>query len=180
MDDETVGVGARAPEFAATLVPPEGEPSEVALSTLLDDGPVLLVFYTADFTPDCVEEWCSFRDFGWFAFDDDVQVVGISKSGPRLHERFIAYLDLEFPLFADPDLAVADRYGVTYRALGLSARARRSCFLIDADGTVTYRWLGEHWLDPTRAQPPLDDVRDALADLLGEDPDADGDAFESL
>ena len=159
-------VGDTAPDFTADLVSPDETVEERSLSGLLDDSPVLLTFYTADFSPDCIEEWCSFRDFDWFSANDDVQVVGISKSRSYIHKRFISHLDLSFPLFSDTDLEVAEKFDVKYRALNLFARSRRSCFLVDADGIVRYRWLGEHWLDPTRDTPPVGEIHEALVDIL--------------
>lgn len=159
--------GREAPEFSATLVTPGGERETVSLSELLDDGPVLLAFYTNDFSPDCIEEWCSFRDYGLLE-DEDVQVVGISKSGAYLHERFIDYLGIEFPLVSDPDLEVAEAYDVAYRAAKLFPRSRRSCFLVDTDGVVQYRWLADHWLDPTRDVPPVEEIHEAVREALGE------------
>ncbi|PSP59417.1 peroxiredoxin [Halobacteriales archaeon QH_7_66_36] len=166
-DAPGLAVGDTAPDFTTDLVTPDEEVTERSLSELLEDSPVLLTFYTVDFSPDCIEEWCSFRDFGWFAASDQVQVVGISKSRSYLHKRFISYLDLNFPLFSDPDLEVAEKFDVKYRALNLFARSRRSCFLVDTDRTVRYRWLGEHWLDPTRDTPPVGDIHEALQGILG-------------
>ena len=162
-------VGEVAPEFTAPLVRADGTTDDVSLSSLLADRPVLLSFYTADFSPDCVDEWCAFRDFDWFSTGETVQVVGISKSGVALHRRFIRHLNLGFPLYADPDLDVAEAFGVDYRAFGVSRRARRSCFLIDEDRTIRYRWLGEHWLDPTRDTPPVGEIHEAIRQELGHD-----------
>lgn len=166
-------VGDPAPEFAATLVTPEGETREASLSELLDK-PVLLSFYTVDFSPDCIEEWCAFRDFDWFASGEEVNVVGVSKSGPRLHRQFIDRLDLGFPLYADTDLAISEAFGVVYRTFGVFRRSRRSCFLIDEDGVIRYRWLGEHWLDPTRDTPPVDELHEAVRAEIGEEPETFG------
>lgn len=156
-----------APDFTAPLVRADGEAERVALSSLLEDRPVLLSFYTADFSPDCINEWCSFRDFDWFSTGEAVQVVGISKSSVGLHRRFIKHLNLGFPLYADPDLDVAEAFGVDYRAFGVSRRARRSCFLIDRDRTIRYRWLSEHWLDPTRDMPPVGEIHDVIRHEIG-------------
>jgi peroxiredoxin Q/BCP len=172
MADTPLSVGDTAPDFSASTVWPDGETGESTLSSLLDDGPVLLSFYTADFSPDCIEEWCSFRDFDWFASGDQVSVVGISKSGPRLHRSFIDRLDLGFPLYSDPSLDVAKAFGVDYRAFKLFSRSRRSCFLIDTDRTIRYRWVGDHWLDPTRDTPPVGEIHDAIREELG-DPDTE-------
>ncbi len=168
MSDEPLAVGDRAPAVEGTLVRPEDDTEEVALETLLADGPVLLSFYTADFSPDCVEEWCAFRDFEWFHANDEIRVVGASKSGPGLHRRFVDYFDLGFPLYADPDLDIAEAFGVRYRAFGLSARSRRSCFLIDADGVIRYRWLSDHWLDPTRDVPPVTEIHEGVLAALAD------------
>lgn len=167
-DAEGLEVGTTAPDFTATLVEPGGERREASLSELAAEKPVLLTFYTVDFSPDCIEEWCSFRDFDWFSANDDVQVVGVSKSRPYLHKKFISYLDLNFPLFSDPDLDAAEKFGVSYRAFHLFSRSRRSCFLVDDEMTVRYRWVGEHWLDPTRDVPPVGDIHEALMDILDE------------
>jgi peroxiredoxin Q/BCP len=170
-DSSGLPVGADAPEFTAPLVYPDGETREIALSELVAERPVLLVFYTNDFSPDCIEEWCSFRDFDWFTVNDEIQVVGVSKSGTTLHERFIDYLDLGFPLYSDNDLAVAERYRLKYRTFKLFARARRACYLVDDDMTIQYRWLADHWLDPTRDTPPVGEIHRAITDLLGVAPD---------
>jgi peroxiredoxin len=164
--DSPVEVGDTVADVTATLVRPDGTDEDVSLGTLVADRPVLLSFYTVDFSPDCIDEWCSFRDFDWFSSGEHVKVVGCSKSSPGLHHRFIDYLGLKFPLYSDGDLRVSDAFGVTYRALGVSKRSRRSCFLVDRDLTIQYRWIGDHWLDPTRDTPPVDEIHDAITERL--------------
>ncbi|WP_435145173.1 peroxiredoxin family protein [Halobaculum sp. P14] len=166
--DEPLSVGDTAPDFTAPFVTPNGSVGEARFSDLLEQ-PVLLCFYTVDFSPDCIDEWCSFRDFDWFASGDDVRVVGVSKSGPRLHRQFIKRLDLGFPLYSDTNLDISAAFGVRYRAFGLFARSRRSCFLVDENREIRYRWLADHWLDATRDTPPVSDIHDAIVDELGLD-----------
>lgn len=166
-------VGAEAPDVSADLVATDGTVTDTALSELLGDGPVLLCFYTMDFSPDCVEQWCSFRDFDWFA-TGNVDVVGVSRSGVRLHREFISRFDIGYPLFADTDLALSDAFGVTYRTFGVTKRSRRSCFLVDCAGEVRYRWLATHWLDPTRDLPPVAEIHEAIVDEVGPDPETFG------
>ncbi|GAA0652649.1 redoxin domain-containing protein [Salarchaeum japonicum] len=167
MPESPLAVGADAPLFSAPLVTPDGEVEETALGELLGEKPVLLAFYTNDFSPDCVNEWCSFRDYDWFATGERVQVVGVSRSRTYTHKKFIDYLDLGFPLYTDRDLSIAESYGVKYRAFKIAARAKRSVFFIDRDGVIKYRWVGEHPLDPTRDSPPLGEIQRALEDVLG-------------
>jgi hypothetical protein len=45
---------------------------------------------------------------------------------------------------------------------------------MDTDGVVRYRWVGEHPLDPTRDQPPLAEIREAVEGLVGEEPETFG------
>ncbi|MFB6135166.1 MAG: peroxiredoxin family protein [Halobacteriaceae archaeon] len=164
---EGVAVGESVPDVTQTLVEPDGETAAASLSDLVSERPALVCFYTMDFAPNCVEEWCAFRDYGWFASDDRVRVVGASRSGPRLHRQFIDRLGLGFPLYADTDLALAEAFDVDYRAFGLFRRSRRSCFLLDPELTVRYRWVGDHWLDPTRDVPPVAEIRDGVDEVLG-------------
>lgn len=171
---DPLSVGSRAPDVSAPLVYPDGRVADVALSSLVEERPVLLAFYTNDFSPDCMAEWCSFRDYGWFANDERVQVIGVSKSRAATHRRFIDYLDLDFPLYADRDFALTEAFGVDYRAFGLLRRPKRSVFLLDSELAVRYRWVGEHPVDATRAQPPIAAVRDAVEDAFGP---ADSESF---
>ncbi|QCJ47365.1 redoxin domain-containing protein [Haloprofundus sp. MHR1] len=164
-----VEVGESAPDVTGQLVRPDGEVDDVSLAALAAEKPVLLSFYTADFSPDCIEEWCSFRDFDWFSTGERVQVVGVSKSGVRTHRQFINRLNLGFPLYSDGDLDIAEAFDVAYRAFGISRRARRSCFLLDESMTVRYRWVGDHWLDPTRDTPPVGEIHEAIQAELGGD-----------
>jgi peroxiredoxin Q/BCP len=166
-DSSGLDVGDAAPEFTGPLVDPDGGTRDVPLADLYRDTPVLLSFYTMDFSPDCVGEWCAFRDLDWFASGEHVRVVGSSKSSAWLHERFIDYLGLQFPLYADRDLDLAEKFGVKYRALKLSARSRRSCFLVDTDGVIRYKWVGTHPIDPTRDVPPVSELHRAIESELG-------------
>jgi peroxiredoxin len=171
---DALDVGDEAPDASAPLVYPSGDVEDTALGDLYGDNPLLVVFYTNDFTPDCVEEWCSFRDYGWFTSSNNVEVVGVSKSRVSTHKRFIDYLDLDFPLFSDGDLDISDAFDVAYRAFHVFPRAKRSVFLVDEDGVIQYRWVGEHPLDPTKDQPPLDEIRNAVEELGGDEPETFG------
>jgi hypothetical protein len=62
-----------------------------------------------------------------------------------------------------PDFDVAEAYDVAYRAFGVS---RRSCFLVDADGAIAYRWVGDHWLDPTLDTPPVGKIYEEIREIV--------------
>lgn len=124
-------IGERAPDF--TLRGTEGQ---VRLADLLTDGPVLLLFYTEDLTPACTQQLCAFRDESATLAQLAARVVAISADSLDAHRAFIERLGgLPYPLLADPDLAVARRYGVDDPD---SRRARRAAFVIGRDGAVRH------------------------------------------
>jgi thioredoxin-dependent peroxiredoxin len=121
--------GTRAPEFA--LEDQHGK--RHTLKSLLADGPLILYFYPADFTPGCTKEACSFRDLQKDLVAARLRVVGVSPQDAASHQRFAEKHDLNFPLLADPDKKAVKAYDVD-GPLGFGVR--RGTYLIDADGTI--------------------------------------------
>lgn len=121
--------GDRAPEF--TL--PDQDGRDVALSRLLEDGPLVLYFYPADFTPGCTKEACTIRDMHDEIAAAGMRVVGIAPQDAASHARFRDQYGLQFTLLADPDKTVIRAYGVD-GPLGIGVR--RATFLLGADGRI--------------------------------------------
>ena len=63
---------------------------------------------------------------------------------------------------------MADAFDAKYRTFKLFPRSRRSCFLLDEDRTVRYRWVGTHPLDPTRDTPDVYEIDEAIREAFGE------------
>lgn len=122
-------IGERAPEF--TL--PDQDGRDVALSRLLEDGPLVLYFYPADFTPGCTKEACTIRDLHDEIAAAGMRVVGIAPQDEASHARFRDRYGLQFTLLADPDKAVIRAYGVD-GPLGIGVR--RATFLLGTDGRI--------------------------------------------
>jgi peroxiredoxin Q/BCP len=101
--------------------------------------PVVLYFYPRDDTPGCTTQACGIRDvYGEFERAGAV-VLGVSPDTAESHMKFKSKYELPFTLLADPDHAVAERYGVwgEKRNYGKTYMGIiRSTFLIDADGKV--------------------------------------------
>jgi peroxiredoxin Q/BCP len=73
-------------------------------------------------------------DIGRF-HDLGAQVLALSPQSVEAHESFARQNDgFAFPLLADVDLAVGERYGV----LGPMGFYRRSVYIVDAEGVVRY------------------------------------------
>jgi len=122
-------IGAKAPDFV--LANDSG--GETSLSELLQDGPLVLYFYPADFTPGCTKEACSIRDIHNDIQAVGLQVAGISPQDTESHERFRDKHELPFLLLSDPDKVAVKMYDVD-GPFGVGVR--RATFLIDQDRTI--------------------------------------------
>ena len=119
-----LAIGGRAPEF--TL--PDHTDQNVSLSTLLRNGPLILYFYPADFTPGCTKEACSIRDLHAEIQQAGLDVAGISPQSPATHRSFREKYQLPFTLLSDSDKFVIRMYDL----LGpLGFGVRRATYLID-------------------------------------------------
>ena len=105
--------------------------------------PVVLYFYPKDDTPGCTKESCAFRDNLPKFKKSKAAVLGVSILDEASKKRFADKFDLTFPLLADADHAVAEKYGV-WQKKSLYGRSFmgnvRTTFLIGADGKVAKRW----------------------------------------
>jgi peroxiredoxin Q/BCP len=115
-----------------TLQDQEG--NERTLSTLLEDGPVVLFFYPAAMTTGCTKESCHFRDLKGEFDAVGAQRVGISMDTVAKQAEFSSKHGFDYPLLADVDGTVARQFGVK-RRLDL-LRTKRSTFVIGTDQTV--------------------------------------------
>ncbi len=104
---------------------------------------VVLFFYPKDDTPGCTREACAFRDRRAALTKLGVQVLGVSADDVASHEKFRDKYRLNFPLLADVDHKVAEKYGA-WREKNMygkkSMGIQRSTFLIDAAGKVARVW----------------------------------------
>ena len=121
--------GSRAPEF----VLPNDKGGETSLSDLLQDGPLILYFYPADFTPGCTKEACSIRDIHNDIQSVGLQVAGISPQDEDSHQRFREQHDLPFTLLSDPEKVAIKMYDVD-GPFGVGVR--RATFLINPDRVI--------------------------------------------
>jgi thioredoxin-dependent peroxiredoxin len=105
--------------------------------------PLVLYFYPKDDTPGCTAESCSFRDNLPKFRAGKAAVVGVSILDEKSKAKFAAKYDLTFPLLADSDHAVAERYGVWQEKSRYGRKYMgivRTTYLIGPDGRVARRW----------------------------------------
>ncbi len=154
----TPEVGKRAPAFTLPAFP-EGK---IRLSQFKGEKNVVLYFYPRDNTPGCTQESCDFRDnLAQFESAETV-VLGISGDSIKSHEKFASKFELPFPLLADEDHSIAEKYGVwvekknygkTYMGI------QRATFLIDKQGKVVAAW------PKVKVKGHVDEVRESLEEL---------------
>ncbi len=131
----------------------EGDPAP-ALDLPVDGGghitsaglagkPYVIYFYPKDDTPGCTKEACHFRDRQQELTELGAKVLGVSPDDVASHVKFRDKYTLNFPLLADPDHKVAEKYGA-WREKNMygkkSMGVQRSTYLIGPDGKIAKVW----------------------------------------
>ena len=149
----TVQKGDSAPAITLPVRPKE------MVEVPIGKQKVVLLFFPLAFSPVCTDEMCHMRD-SWSEWESlDAKVLGISVDSPFVTDRFRIDEKIPFDILSDFNKEVSATYGVLHEELiGLKGVAKRSAFVIDADGTVAYAWVTD---DPS-VQVPFDEVKAAL------------------
>ena len=130
--------GRKAPAF--TLNDQDGKTHKLSD---YEGRPVVLYFYPKDDTPGCTVEACAFRDNLPKFKPGKAVILGVSILDERSKAKFAAKHDLNFPLLADADHEVADKYGA-WQERSMYGRkymgVARVTYLIGPDGKVARRW----------------------------------------
>ena len=149
--------GDPAPDF--TLPSSDNQP--VALSAYRGQ-PVVVLFFPLAFTGVCTEEMCTMRDQMGQYEGLNAQVLGISVDSPFTLAKFKAEQDLNFPLLSDFNKRAAKDYGVLYETFfGLEGVAKRSAFVVDAEGQIAYAEV----LEDAGKQPNYHELQQTLRAL---------------
>jgi len=133
-----IEVGKKAPAFS--LKDQHGTAHKLSAYA---GRPVVLYFYPKDDTSGCTKEACAFEeslpDFG----KSEAVVLGVSILDEASKAKFAKKYGLTFPLLADADHAVCEKYGVWVeksmygrKYMGIA----RVTYLIGGDGKVARRW----------------------------------------
>lgn len=126
--------GSKAPAF--TGVDQNG--NKVSLSDFKGKK-IVLYFYPKDDTPGCTAQACNLRDNYSDLLQKGFQVIGVSADSVKSHKKFEEKFQLPFPLVADEDKVIVEKYGVwgekqnfgkTYMGIN------RTTVLIDEDGKI--------------------------------------------
>ncbi len=133
-----IEVGKKAPAFS--LKDQDGKTHTLSAYA---GRPVVLYFYPKDDTPGCTVEACAFRDNLVRFKPGKAAILGVSILDEQSKAKFAAKHDLNFPLLADADHEVADKYGVWQERSMYGKKfmgVARVTYLIGPDGKVAQRW----------------------------------------
>ena len=133
-----IEVGKKAPAFSL-----KDQQGTVHQLSAYAGRPVVLYFYPKDDTSGCTKEACAFEEslpnFG----KSEAVVLGVSILDEASKAKFAKKYGLTFPLLADADHAVCEKYGVWVeksmygrKYMGIA----RVTYLIGGDGKVIRRW----------------------------------------
>ncbi|MCB2156303.1 thioredoxin-dependent thiol peroxidase [bacterium] len=131
-------VGKKAPTF--TL--PDQNGKKRKLSDYKGQW-VVLFAYPKDATPGCTKEACGFRDAAADFRKLGAQVLGISILDTASKKKFADKHGLSYPLLADEDHAVAEKYGF-WKEKSMYGKKfmgiNRETFVIDPEGKIAAHW----------------------------------------
>lgn len=127
-------VGDKAPDFKVN----DQDGNSVKLSSFKGQK-VVLYFYPKDMTPGCTAQSCNLRDNYKLLQKQGYAVLGVSTDDEKSHRKFADKEKLPFPLLADTDKAIHEKYG-TWGEKSMYGRkymgTLRTTFVIDDKGTI--------------------------------------------
>lgn len=150
--------GDKAPSFKLI----DTDKKEVSLEDF--KGKNLIVhFFPAAFTGVCTTQLCTVRDAISMYHNDKCDVVAISVDLPFTLGKFKELQNLNFTLLSDFNKEAITAYGAIYEnwILGLKGVAKRSAFVIDAEGTIQYAEV----LESAGDLPNFEAIKEVLASL---------------
>jgi peroxiredoxin Q/BCP len=147
--------GKKAPSF--TLKDQNGNPHKLSD---YEGRPLILYFYPKDDTPGCTKETCEFQAQLPSLKKSKTAVLGISILDEKSKAKFAGKYGITFPLLADADHAVAEKYGVWQEKSRYGRKymgIARTTYLIGPDGKIVQRW------DNVKVDGHVEAVAEALA-----------------
>ena len=131
-------VGDKAPDFS-TEASLAGKPFKFSLADALKQGPVVLYFYPAAFTPGCTVEAHEFAEATDKFKSHGATVIGVSHDGIDTLNKFsVSECRNKFAVAADPDQKITKAYD---SILAMKPEyANRTSYVISPEGKIIYEY----------------------------------------
>ncbi|MBB6424890.1 peroxiredoxin [Sphingopyxis sp. JAI128] len=128
--------GAKAPDFTLTAAQ-AGKEFSLSLKQTLRNGPVVLYFFPAAFTPGCTMEAHLFAEANGRFNQLGARVVGVTAGNiHRVAEFSRSECRDKFAVAADPGAKVAAQYGATMQGPDGKPLSNRTSYVIAPNGTI--------------------------------------------
>jgi peroxiredoxin len=161
---DRIKVGVIAPDFR--LIDEKGVPHQ--LSDYRGKKSVVLVFYRGNWCNQCAAQFGKLKDLLDDSAKSKTQILGVSPDDSDGSHKMVERVTKEsggppgFPLLADMDFKVINRYGVFNPDLFNGHKVPYPCvFVLDRSGKVTWRYLDTE----KQTRPENADILKALADI---------------
>lgn len=131
---ERLQIGTIAPDFQGI-----DENGKTIKLTDFKGKKVIIFFYPKDNTPTCTAEACSLRDSYTELKEKGFELIGISADDSKRHLKFKEKYFLPFPLIADTDRVILQKYQVwgTKKFMGrVYDGIHRTTYVIDEQGVI--------------------------------------------
>jgi glutaredoxin-dependent peroxiredoxin len=155
-----LSIGDRAPD----VVLPSHRHEQVSLGELYRRGPTVVLFFPLAFSSTCTEELCTMRDDEEAYAALNAQVVAISVDSAYVLGRYREELGADYLFLSDFNGEATRAFDVLRTAPvgpGHLNASERAAFVVDADGTISYAWVGAH----PGLLPPFEELKSALGEL---------------
>jgi len=130
-------IGTKAPAFNL----PTSTGKSISLKDYAGKKTIVLFFYPKADTPGCTTEACGFRDATTAYTKANAAVLGISPDPVEDVTKFAQKFHFEFPLIADTDHAIAEKFGVWVEKNMYGKKywgVARTTFIIDKTGKIAH------------------------------------------
>jgi peroxiredoxin len=145
-----------APEFAL-------QSTDGRLETL-PSGPTLLVFIRGHWCPYCRRYLGKLQQIADAVTQRGVTILTISPEPVETSGELVRELKLSFPILADVEGDVINRYKVRNRFAGSATRLPHpSVLLIDASGTIRFRAIDRDY----KRRTTIRTIQNVVAELMG-------------
>ena len=128
--------GAKAPDFTLTAAQ-AGKPFSLSLKQTLRNGPVVLYFFPAAFTPGCTVEAHLFAEANSSFNQLGARVIGVTAGNiDRVAEFSKSECRDKFAVAADPGAKIAAKFDTVMQGPNGTLLSERTSYVIAPNGTI--------------------------------------------